>query len=88
MKNELTCPSGHTLPPAEFRSYVDMTVEELDDAITFTCPGGKRGHTFSLRKAVAAKMFTIEEAARIRESGKQHKAKFERDISDATKGRR
>jgi len=69
-----TCPSGHTLPIAEFHSYVDLTVTgNNDDAVIFDCPGGKRGHQFTLRKAVAKKMFTAEEGAKIRESGKKLK---------------
>ena len=61
-----TCPSGHTLPVDQFRSYVDLEKEEVDDAITFSCPGGKRGHDFSLRRGIASGMFTEEEAEKLR----------------------
>ena len=70
---ERTCPSGHTLPVDQFRSYVELGVKDYDDAITFTCPGGKRGHTFTLRKAVAKGMFNTEEAAKIRRMGVAHR---------------
>ena len=73
MTEERTCPSGHKLTVADFHSYVDLKKPELDDAITFSCPGGKRGHSFTLRKAVAGGMFNIEEAAKIRAMGEQHR---------------
>lgn len=66
---QFTCPSGHKLDETAFSSYVDMKVPDIDDAVIFNCPGGKRGHTFTLRKAVNSRMFNIEEAAKIRESG-------------------
>lgn len=74
MTEERTCPSGHKLPVTDFHSYVDLKEPELDDAITFECPGGKRGHSFTLRKAVASGMFNIEEAAKIRTMGQRTKA--------------
>lgn len=77
MKTELTCPSGHTVKVEELSSYVKLNEAELDDAITFSCAGGKRGHNFSLRKAVACGMFNIEQAARIRASGAKHLAQFQ-----------
>ena len=63
------CPSGHIHTVDKFHSYVKLDVEDPDLAIVFDCPGGKREHQFTLRKAVAAGMFTIEEAARIRQTG-------------------
>ncbi len=60
-----TCPHGHTFPATEFHSYVDMHIPEIEDAVTFFCPHGARGHGFTLRKAVAGRMLTIEQAARI-----------------------
>ena len=75
MSEERTCPSGHTLPVADFHSYVDLKLPELDDAITFYCPGGKRGHSFTLRKAVAGGMFNTEEAAKIRKVGGEFRMK-------------
>jgi len=74
MIEERTCPSGHKLLVTDFHSYVDLKKPEMDDAITFTCPGGKRGHSFTLRKAVASGMFNIEEAAKIRITGQRTKA--------------
>lgn len=70
---ERTCPSGHTLPVDQFKSYVKLDVKDYDDAIIFDCPGGKRGHTFTLRKAVAKGMFNTEEAANIRRMGISHR---------------
>lgn len=71
---ERTCPSGHRLPVDQFHSYVKLDVDDYDDAIIFDCPSGKRGHTFTLRRAVASGMFNIEEAAKIRRMGIAHKA--------------
>lgn len=68
-----TCPSGHTLLVTEFHSYVKLDEEDIDKAITFDCPVGKRGHTFNLRKAVASGMFNIEEAAKIRQMGENYR---------------
>lgn len=62
MSNKFTCPSGHTHNLADFGSYVELDVEELTDAVILTCPGGKREHQFSLRKAIGAGMFTVDEA--------------------------
>ena len=72
------CPNGHEYPVDQFHSYVKLEIADLDDAITFTCPGPKntrhhREHAFSLRKAVAGKMFSIEEAAIIRQAGIRHR---------------
>lgn len=76
MRDKITCPSGHTEPVTSIHSYVDLKAPEIDDAITFECPGGKRGHTFTLRRALKAGTFNEEEAARIREGGKAHRAKY------------
>lgn len=86
MKTEITCPSGHIVKIADIHSFVDLTKSDLDEAIIFECPGGKRGHTFTLRKAVAKKTFTIEEAARIRAEGGRKKAIVERTITSPVKG--
>lgn len=68
------CPSGHIHSVDKFHSYVKLDVEDPDLAVIFDCPGGKRAHQFSLRKAVASGMFTIEEAAKIRVAGIAHRA--------------
>ncbi len=60
-----TCPLGHTHPADQFHMYVDMNVEELEASVTIYCPTGQYGHGFSLRKAVAIKMLTAEQAAEI-----------------------
>jgi hypothetical protein len=55
---------------------VKTDIEDPDIAIIFTCPGGKQEHEFNLRKAVAAGMFSIEQAARIRQQGARHRQEF------------
>ena len=81
MKTEFTCPAGHTVQATELHSYVSLTEANLDDGITFECPGGKRGHSFTLRKAVAKGMFTEEEAANIRAGGERYRAENEATIT-------
>lgn len=76
MSKEYTCPSGHKFPVEKFHSYVDTTIADLDNAVIFDCPGGKRGHSFSLRKAVGSGMFSIEEGMKIRQSASSLKIKF------------
>jgi hypothetical protein len=76
MKTQFQCPSGHTVQATELHSTVKLKETDIYEAIIFECPGGKRGHTFTLKKAVTAGVFTKEEAARIAEGGKQHQAKY------------
>lgn len=71
-----TCPSGHKLTVDKFHSTVYLTKEEIDDAIVFDCPGGKRGHTFTLRKAEVSGMFNIEEVEKIRQAGLAHRERY------------
>ncbi len=63
---EKTCPSGHKLTFDHFHSYVDVKEPDLMKAVTFYCDGGKRGHSFTLEKAVKSGMFTMEEAEKIK----------------------
>ncbi len=81
MKTEFTCPSGHTVQATELHSYVSLTVSDLDEGITFECPGGKRGHTFTLKKAVASGMFMEEEAANIRAGGERYRQENEAAVT-------
>ena len=76
MKTEFKCPSGHEITFLQLHSTVILAESDIDLAIVFECPGGKRGHTFTLKKAVAAGMFTEEEAGRIREGGRKHRETF------------
>ena len=76
MKTEFKCPSGHTVQASDLHSTVILKEADIDLAIVFECPGGKRGHSFTLKKAVAAGMFTEEEAERIRVGGREHRKKY------------
>lgn len=76
MKTEFKCPSGHTVQATDLHSTVVLAEPDIDQAIVFECPGGKRGHSFTLKRAVAAGMFTEEEAERIRAGGRNHREKF------------
>ena len=71
-----TCPGGHTLPLDHFHSCLDFEEPDLMEAITFDCDGGKRGHKFTLQKAVDAGMFTTEEAEKIKEQARFHIQEF------------
>jgi len=66
-----TCPSGHTLPDKEFHSYVDLKTDMEEDMVIFSCSGGKRGHGFTLRKALKSKMFTPEEGQKLIRTAKE-----------------
>lgn len=68
MADMFTCPSGHTHPAGDFHSYVNLKIEDANEAVTFTCPGGKKEHIFTLGKAVKSGMFTEEQAEKIRVS--------------------
>jgi len=59
------CPNGHELTPDHFHSYVDLKEPDLMKAVTFSCDGGKRGHKFTLAKAVKSGMFTPDQAEKI-----------------------
>jgi hypothetical protein len=83
---EFTCPSGHTFEDDKFHSTVDLTKTDIDDAITFECPGGKRGHSFSLKRAVKSGMFNEEEGARICAQGQRQIEEFVDKITSAAKG--
>jgi hypothetical protein len=83
MKTEFKCPSGHTVKATDLHSYVKLVEKNIFEAVTFSCPGGKRGHEFTLKKAVAAGMFNQEEADRIAESGRQHQAKYRKGAKPA-----
>ncbi len=67
------CPSGHELSYDHFHSYVDLKEPDLMKAVTFSCDGGKRGHSFTLEKAVKFGMFTPEEADKIKAQAEIHR---------------
>jgi len=87
MKTEFTCPSGHTVQATELHSYVSLTEGDLNEGITFACPGWKRGHTFTLKKAVASGMFTEEEAANIRAGGERYRQDNEAAVTASGKAK-
>jgi len=62
-----------------------LTEADLNEGITFECPGGKRGHTFTLKKAVASGMFTEEDAARIRAGGVKYRTDNEAAVTASGK---
>ena len=73
----IKCPSGHDVKVADLHSTVKLeTGIEIEDAILFSCPGGKRGHSFTLRQAVASGMFTQDQAGRISLGGLKHREQF------------
>ncbi|MFA5429819.1 MAG: hypothetical protein WC329_01515 [Candidatus Omnitrophota bacterium] len=76
MKTEFKCPSGHTVKATDLHSTVILAEADIEKAVVFECPCGKRGHTFTLKKAKDAGMFTVEEASRIAEGGRIHQAKY------------
>ena len=73
MEEKFTCPKGHTLPFSEFHATIKVDVPDIDDAVVFECPGGARGHHFTLRQAVVGKMFTPEQGKNIANSASLQK---------------
>lgn len=76
MKTEFKCPSGHTVKATDLHSTVILKEPDIEKAVVFDCPGGKRGHTFTLKKAKDAGMFTADEAAAIARGGRIHQAQY------------
>ena len=60
-----TCPKGHSISEDQLKCYVSKNETDIDKSIQFTCECGKI-HSFSLKTAMRAKMFTKEHAERIR----------------------
>jgi hypothetical protein len=82
-----TCPKGHVLMPDQLVSTVDLTVEDIDKAIIFTCQTGdwskdkgKNWHDFTLARAIKVKMFTTDQVARIRAQAEEYRMKMNRSI--------
>lgn len=62
----IKCPKGHSVPVESIHSYVSIKEKvQSEENITFSCPGGKRGHNFNLQAAVKAGMFNQEQALKI-----------------------
>lgn len=83
MSETFTCPRGHVLMPDQLTSTVDLTVDDIDKAVIFTCQTGdwskdkgKNWHDFTLKRAIKAKMFTTDQAARIRAGAEEHRRKY------------
>lgn len=70
------CPSGHLLSFDHFHSTVKLDEPDIMKAVVFTCDGGKRGHEFTLEKAVAKGMFTKEQGDKIASQGKEHRRMY------------
>lgn len=69
-----TCPRGHVLNEDEITCTIDLTVDDIDKAIIFTCPKDNY-HDFTLKRALKTKMFSEEQAAKIRVSAEEHRRK-------------
>lgn len=80
MAANFTCPKGHTHPAGDFHSYVNLKVEDANEAVVFTCPGGKREHNFTLGQAIKSGMLTEEQGEKIRVSSFRARMKAEESI--------
>ncbi len=56
------CPQGHEVKGRAFDGNIILTVEDIDDALMFTC----KNHEFSLTNAIKSGMFSEKEVANIR----------------------
>lgn len=83
MADTFTCPRGHVLTPDQLVSTVDLTMEDIDKAVIFTCQTGdwesdkgKDWHDFTLKRAIKSGMFTAEQASNIRATAEEHRNKY------------
>lgn len=74
MAETRTCPSGHILPEVSFQSFISLNAQTDEKLVTFHCPGGKRGHGFTLGKARDSEMFTQAEYDRLLQHAKRERA--------------
>ena len=82
MTETFRCPRGHVLNPDQIVATVDLTVDDIDKAVIFTCQTGdwtvdkgKNWHDFTLARALNFKMFTPDQAARIRAGAEEYRRK-------------
>ena len=83
MSQEFICPRGHVLNPDQLTSTVDLTMDDIDKAVIFTCQTGdwkvdkgKNWHSFTLARAIKSKMFWPEHVDRIRAQAEEHRRKY------------
>ncbi len=74
-EGKITCPKGHVMNVASLKCVVSLLDDDIDKAVIFLCDGGK-GHSFSLKTAMRAKMFTPEQADRLRKQAEEHRKKY------------
>jgi len=76
MKLEITCPSGHSVKSVDVHSTVKLVERDIYEAVVFECPGGKRGHSFTLKKGIEKGTFTAAEAAKIAVAARKYQAQY------------
>ena len=83
MSEEFTCPKGHVIRPDQLKATVELNVDDIDKAVIFTCQTGdwekdkgKDWHSFSLKRAIKAKMFWPEHIERIRNAAEVHRKNY------------
>ena len=72
----IKCPSGHEVTPDQIHAYVDLKEPDIEKAACFWCEGGKRGHKFTLEKAIKSGMFTAKQGQRIKEKAALHRTQY------------
>lgn len=83
------CVKGEEWPITSFTSTLDLKVEEpTEDSIVFSCPSY---HTFTLRQALAKKIFTQEQGAKMLSFAQEHfileKRDYEQRVREGWKAR-
>lgn len=71
-----TCPKGHIVSQDSLKCVVSLLEPDIDKATIFMCDAGTKFHEFSLKTAVREKMFTKEQAERLRNQAEVHRQKY------------
>lgn len=71
-----TCPKGHTVDADNLKCVVSLTETDIDKGTTFICEAGDDIHSFSLKTAMRKKMFTPEQAEKLRKQADEHRRKY------------
>jgi hypothetical protein len=71
-----TCPKGHIVNKETMKCSVSLTEPDIDKATIFVCEAGTKFHQFSLKTAIREKMFTKEQAERLRVQAEEHRRKY------------
>ena len=70
-----TCPKGHIVNEESLKCVVSLLEPDIEKATIFMCEAGPEYHDFSLKTAIRKKMFTKEQADKLRRKAEGHRIK-------------